>query len=130
AEFEEKFPAHDLKPIAEIGRAQCLEAMGRTDEALQAFAAFLAAHPDHYLTPVATFGKGRTLEQAGKLQDAKAVYEDYLVANPSNDWSARAQSSLLFVQKTMRAVESGAGAAPAPQQPITFEPIQLQGLPP
>jgi outer membrane protein assembly factor BamD (BamD/ComL family) len=125
AEFLQRHPNHDLKAIAELGQAQCLEATGRFNEAVDAFSKFLAAHPDHYLTPVAMFAKARCLEQGGQLQDAKAIYEDYLAANPTNDWSARAQSSLLFVEKQIRLAQSGQAQQPPA---MSLEPIQIQPM--
>ena len=123
-EFQQKYPMHDMLPLSEMGNAQCLEAMGRYQEAIDAFAKFLSAHPDHFLASVATFGTARCYEQMGKLQEAKAVYEDYLVAHPTNNWSARAESGLLFVGKLMRAQKDGLPAQPQVmlQQPIFSEP--------
>jgi len=131
-EFQQKYPQHDMYPISEMGIAQCLEATGRYPEAIDAFAKFLSAHPGHFLSSVATFGTARCYEQMGKLQEAKAVYEDYLVANPSNNWSARAESGLLFVGKLMRAPKDGGSQQPQVmlQQPIfsepTFTPVEPQ----
>ena len=119
-EFQQKYPEHDLKAISDIGVAQCLEATGRFQEAMDAFSKFLAEHPDHFLASMATFGKARCFEQMGKLQEAKAVYEDYLAANPTNNWSARAESGLLFVGKQIRAQKEGI-APEAPMQQQAFE---------
>ncbi|MFH0908626.1 MAG: tetratricopeptide repeat protein [bacterium] len=128
-EFQQKYPGHDMMPLSEMGIAQCLEAMGRPQEAIEAFGKFLAAHPDHFLASAAMFGKARCLEQMGKLQESKAVYEDYLVANPSNNWSARAESGLLFVGKQMRAQKERVAAQQQqlpPLEVLPFTPVEPQ----
>ena len=58
--------------IPVVGRAQCLEALKRFDEALRAFDAFAEANPKHYLTLTAQLGAARSLAQAGEKEKALA----------------------------------------------------------
>ena len=103
-QFEQKFPNHPLGDLAAVGQAQCLEALGRVDEALKGFSACVtAAGTNGYLNAVARFGRARCYEQSGKLEEARAEYEDFIAANPDSPWADRAHSALLFVNKQIRA---------------------------
>ena len=53
-----------------VGKAQCLEALGRFDEAAAAFDAFAEANANHYLTLTAQLGAARCLVQAGDRDKA------------------------------------------------------------
>lgn len=61
--------------IPALGRAQCLEAMRKFDEALKAFDAFAAETPDGYQTLNAQLGAARCLAQLGKKDEAIARLE-------------------------------------------------------
>lgn len=104
-QFREKFPGHTFHLSAELGMAQCKEAAGRLQEALDAFTAFATAHPDSYLASLAIFGKARCLEQLGRFDEAKAVYEDYIAANPASLWADRADAAILYVEQSRRAAQ-------------------------
>jgi len=85
-EFLARFPNHIMSGTAEMGRAQCLEAMGRYDEAMQRYASFLGTSTNHYLAVHAVLGKGRCLERLGRRDEARTMYEDFLAADPENPW--------------------------------------------
>ena len=51
--------------IPVVGKAQCLEALGKFDEAAAAFDAFAEASPKNYLTLTAQLGAARSFAQAG-----------------------------------------------------------------
>ena len=57
--------------IPVVGRAQCLEALSRFDEALKAFDAFAEANPTSYLALTAKLGAARCIAQSG--DKAKAL---------------------------------------------------------
>ena len=57
--------------IPVVGRAQCLEALSRFDEALKAFDAFAEANPTSYLALTAKLGAARCVAQSG--DKAKAL---------------------------------------------------------
>ena len=58
--------------IPEIGKAQCLEAMGGYVDALAAYEAFAEANPDSYLALSARLGFARVLAQLGEKDKALA----------------------------------------------------------
>lgn len=68
-----------FEAIPVVGKAQCLEALGKTDEALAAFDAFAAENPDNYLTLTAQLGAARCLaakgDKDGALQRLAALKE-------------------------------------------------------
>ena len=73
--------------IPVVGKAQCLEALGRYDEAAKAFDAFASASPKHYLTLTAQLGAARSIVQAGdrkkaleRIETLKVAYKDDEVA--------------------------------------------------
>ncbi|MBP7830006.1 MAG: tetratricopeptide repeat protein [Kiritimatiellae bacterium] len=117
AQFEQKFPKHPMKTAAELGRAQCLEAMGSLEQAEQAYDAFVAAHPDDYLAPLAKLGKARALAQGNRLEDARAAYEDFIAAHPESGWLPMAENALEQVNRQIRA---GPAAAPAAAPAVTI----------
>ncbi len=112
--FLQTYPEHDLALAAQLGNLQCLEALGRYEEAGEGYRKFAEAHPGRYLAATAVFGRGRCLEQLGRLAEARAVYEDYLLAHPEGRWSGRAEFSMDYVDKQIRAKESGLPAESAP----------------
>lgn len=105
-EFERRYPDHFMRPAAQLGQAYCAEAAGQWEEAITRFTAFVQQHKDHFLTPMAELGRARCLEQAGRLEEARAAYEDFIASHPDSRWKAQAETSLLYVQKEMRARES------------------------
>lgn len=58
--------------IPEVGKAQCLEALGSSADALAAYEAFAEANPDSYLALSARLGSVRVLAQLGEKEKALA----------------------------------------------------------
>lgn len=56
--------------IPVVGKAQCLEALGKFAEAQKAFEDFAAANPKHYLTLTAQLGAARSQAQTGDKKGA------------------------------------------------------------
>ena len=61
--------------IPVVGKAKCLEALGKFAEAQKAFEDFAAANPKHYLTLTAQLGAARSQVQAGDKKGALAKLE-------------------------------------------------------
>src|SRR5690606_20752403 len=62
-----------LRFLALEGRAQTLEAMGNTDQALQAWDRLASDAPAY--ADRALYGKGRLLEEQGRTDEARQAYE-------------------------------------------------------
>lgn len=58
----------DAIPV--VGKAQCLEALGKFDEAVQLFDAFVETNPNSYLTLTAQLGGARCLAAKGDEEGA------------------------------------------------------------
>jgi tetratricopeptide (TPR) repeat protein len=58
--------------IPEVGKAQCLEALGSFADALAAYESFAEANPDSYLALSARLGSARVLAQLGEKDKALA----------------------------------------------------------
>lgn len=85
AQYEdaEKSGIPGFEAIPVVGKAHCLEALGKTDDALAAFDAFVEANPAHYLTLTAQLGGVRCLAAKGdkdgalkRLETLKAAVAD------------------------------------------------------
>lgn len=122
AQFLERYPDHLMKEAAELGRAQCLEAMGDGSRALEAFEAFIASRPLHFLVPLARLGRGRVLVQEGRLEEARTAYEEFLVQHPDSGWAPVAENALDYVKRRIRAATAFAPIAPALAMPETASP--------
>lgn len=74
AQYEEaaKGELNGFEAIPVVGKAQCLEAMGKADEALAAFDAFVSENPKSYLTLTAQLGGARCLAAKGDKDGALA----------------------------------------------------------
>ena len=95
--------------IPVVGRAQCLEALGKFDEAAKAFDAFAEANPTNYLTLTAQLGAARCLAQAGDKKKALARIDALKTANADDELAK------VRVEATEAAVKRfGKKAAPAP----------------
>ena len=71
--------------IPVVGKAQCLEALGKFDEAAKAFDAFAEASPKNYLTLTAQLGAARSFAQAGDKKKALARIEALKAANTDDE---------------------------------------------
>ena len=98
--------------IPVIGRAQCLEALGKFDEAAKAFDAFAEASPKNYLTLTAQLGAARSFAQAGDKKKALARIEALKSANADDELSkARIEATETAIKRFEKKVE----ATPAPK---------------
>lgn len=69
-----------FEDVPVIGKAHCLEALGRYDEAQKAFDEFAEKNPKHYLTLDAQLGAARSFVEAGNKDRAIARIEAMKVA--------------------------------------------------
>jgi tetratricopeptide (TPR) repeat protein len=119
-DFLAKFPKHELRAAAEVGKIHCLEARGETESALEAFTRFIATNPEHYLTSQAILGKARCLQTLGKLSDARTVLEDFMAKNPKSRWTPRIEEMLQQIKRAGETAQTPAAGsvmttpAPAP----------------
>ena len=78
-------PPEGFADIPVVGRAQCLEALSRFDEARKAFDAFAEANPSNYLALSAQIGAARCFAQAGDRKAALARIAAIKAANKDNE---------------------------------------------
>ena len=104
--------------IPAVGKAQCLEALGKFDEAAAAFDAFVEANPKSYLTLTAQLGAARCFVQQGDRAKALARIEALKQAN-KEDGIEKAR-----IEATETAIKRfGQKAAPAPvAKPVEVKP--------
>jgi TolA-binding protein len=91
-----------MRPVADLGKVHCTEAMGRTAEALTEYSAFASNHPGDVLEPLARFGQARCLEELGRADEARAIYEECIAAHPDTVWQAEAEQALTALKRRMR----------------------------
>ena len=68
-----------------VGRAQCLEAMAKFEEAQKAFDAFAEANPTNYLALTAQLGAARCIAQAGDKKKALARIDAIRATNKGDE---------------------------------------------
>lgn len=118
ASFTTRFPKHRFAASAALGRIHAIEAVGRTQEALEAFQAFPKDQPGHFQIPQALLGQARCLESLGRGPEARQIYEDMIVGNAKDDWGLVAEDLL----NTMEARAALPAAAPSqPQMPLMLQ---------
>lgn len=89
--FLKDTPPAAFTDIAVLGKAQCLEALGRYSEALAAYKAFTDEKGEtHYLTPSAIFGTARTIALTGDKAAGKAALDVIIKAEPNTPYAAYA----------------------------------------
>lgn len=90
--------------IPAVGRAQCLEALGKFDEAAKAFDAFAEANPKHYLTLTAQLGAVRCFVQNGDKKKALARIDALKAAHKADALAtARIEAIEQLVERTPHA---------------------------
>jgi len=95
--------------IPVVGKAQCLEALGKFDEAAKAFDAFAEANPKSYLKLTAQLGAARAIAQAGDQKKALARIDALKTANKDDEIAkARVEATESVIKRI------GKKAAPAP----------------
>ena len=93
--------------IPAVGKAQCLEALGKFDEAAKAFDAFAEASPKNYLTLTAQLGAARSFAQAGDKKKALARIEALKSANKDDELSkARIEATETAIKRFEKKAES------------------------
>ncbi|MBQ0033559.1 MAG: tetratricopeptide repeat protein [bacterium] len=93
--------------IPAVGKAQCLEALGKFDEAAKAFDAFAEANPKNYLTLTAQLGAARALAQAGDKKKALARIEALKAANKDDELAkARVEATETAIKRFEKKVEA------------------------
>ena len=104
--------------IPAVGKAQCLEALGKFDEAAKAFDAFAEASPKNYLALTAQLGAARSYAQAGDKKKALARIDALKSANKDDELSkARIEATEQVIKRF------GQKAAPAPvAKPVEVKP--------
>ena len=97
--------------IPAVGKAQCLEALGKFDEAAKAFDAFAEASPKNYLTLTAQLGAARCFVQSGDKAKALARIDALKTANKDDELAkARIEATEQVIKRF------GQKAAPAPEK--------------
>ena len=110
--------------IPVVGRAQCLEALGKFDEAAKAFDAFAEASPKNYLVLTAQLGAARSYAQAGDKKKALARIDALKAANKDDELSkARIEATETAIKRF------GQTAAPAPvAKPAEIKPVATNAV--
>jgi len=87
AQYEELAanPPDGFADIPAVGKAQCLEALGKFAEAVEAFDAFAEASPKSFLALTAQLGAARSLAQAGDKAKALERMAALKEANKGDD---------------------------------------------
>ena len=105
--------------IPVVGKAQCLEALGKFAEAQKAFDAFAEANPKGYLTLTAQLGAARCLAQAGDKKAALARIDALKAANKEEGIEkARVEATESAIKRL------GQKAAPAPV--LATKPVEVK----
>lgn len=78
-------PPDGFADIPAVGKAQCLEALGKFAEAVAAFDAFAEANPKSFLALTAQLGAARSLAQSGDKAKALERIEALKEANKDDD---------------------------------------------
>jgi TolA-binding protein len=80
------------------GIAQCLEQLGRYEDAASNYRKVQREHPDSPLAPDALMGAARSYELAGDLRSAEQAYSELLELYPNASQAAMAKMRLLETQ--------------------------------
>ena len=95
--------------IPVVGKAQCLEALGKFDEAQKAFDAFAEANPKSYLALTAQLGAARCFAQAGDKTKALARIDALKAANKDDELSkARIEATESAIKRFEKKAEAAA----------------------
>ena len=109
--------------VPAVGKAQCLEALGKFDEARAAFDAFAEANEKSFLALTAKLGSARCIAQAGDRAKALETLEALKTSVGDNELSkSRVESTLQIVKRyEKRAERSLFEAADAAQKQLDAE---------
>ena len=115
--------------IPVVGRAQCLEALGKFDEAAKAFDAFAEASPKNYLTLTAQLGAARSFAQAGDKKKALARIEALKSANADDELSkARIEATETAIKRFEKKVEAAPVAKPVEASKAAAKPATTNAV--
>ena len=113
-------PPDGFADIPVVGRAQCLEALSRFDEASREFDAFAEANPSNYLALSAQIGAVRCIAQAGDIKKALDRIEAMKAANKDDSVATARIEAAEDVVK--RYVKPAPAAKPAPELKAVPDP--------
>ncbi len=113
-----KFPESASAIDALYYRGECLYALGKKAEAIQAYTALVAKDRQHRLAPEATYAVGVAREELGEMEAAGKVYEAFLARYPEHrlagEVELRRAETLLATGQAAEAVQRFAAAAARP----------------
>ena len=117
--------------VPEVGKAQCLEGLGRFAEAQQAFDAFAVANTNSYLALTAKLGSARCIAQAGDKAKALETLEALKGAIGDDEVAkSRVETTIELVKRyEKRAERSLFDAADAAQKQIEGEAAKKEEAP-
>lgn len=118
--------------VPAVGRAQCLEALGRFEEALKAFDAFADAKPKSFLALSARIGAARCVAQLGEREKALerlASVKDGLAADDSSGRELVDSASALVRRWEKREAKTLFDAADAAAKQIEEIPAAAEPSP-
>ena len=120
--FKDKAP-DGFEGVPVVGKAQCLEALGKFDEARAAFDAFAEANEKSFLALTAKLGSARCIAQAGDRAKAIETLEALKASVGEDELSkSRVESTLQIVKRyEKRAERSLFEAADAAQKQLEAE---------
>ena len=120
--FKDKAP-DGFEGVPVVGKAQCLEALGKFDEARAAFDAFAEANEKSFLALTAKLGSARCIAQAGDRAKAIETLEALKASVGDDELSkSRVESTLQIVKRyEKRAERSLFEAADAAQKQLEAE---------
>ena len=112
--------------VPAVGKAQCLEALGKFDEARTAFDAFAEANEKSFLALTAKLGSARCIAQAGDRAKAIETLEALKSSVGDDELSkSRVESTLQIVKRyEKRAERSLFEAADAAQKQLEAETVK------
>jgi TolA-binding protein len=116
ADFQLRYPTHFMALSAELGRINCMEALGQVEGALDGYAGFVRANPTHFLAPLALLGKARALTILGRYGEARIDYENFIAAHPDSQWAQEAEAALSLLDRSRPTPDAPVKPAEAPDK--------------
>jgi tetratricopeptide (TPR) repeat protein len=107
-----------------LGIACCYDAVGRTNEAINAYKDLVDRHPNENVAPQARFSLARLYETQNMIEQARALYEDVAKADPNSSLGSEAGMRL----EELKVLYPPPAPPPAPAPVIT--PIVTPETPP
>jgi TolA-binding protein len=111
--FISKHPKHELVTTAKMAMAGNVDALGRTDEALEMYRRVAVEHPKSFNAPLALLAQAQLLKQKGQIDQARQACET--VMTQYRDGYA-AQQATQFL-KTLKPAAPAAANAAVPSVP-------------